>query len=290
MSEQGDSGQHGGDPASWTERLGSDFPMRLAAGMILAALAAAVTFAGVTPFAVLVVVGALVVSWEWGRLVHGADAGIVVAVQMVTAAAAGILATLGLVGLGILALPIGAILAGLLTLGRNSLFSALGVFYVGLPAVALIWLRADPSLGLLAVVFVIAVVAAADTAGFVAGRLAGGAKLWPRISPNKTWSGLAGALAASAIVGALFWFGLPEASAVRLATTGAALAVVAQAGDLAESALKRRFGAKDTGAIIPGHGGLMDRVDGLIAAAVAAGICAFVVNWYFPARALLLGS
>ncbi len=290
MSEQGDSGRHGGDPASWTERLGSDFPMRLAAGVILAALAAAVTFAGVTPFAVLVVVGALVVSWEWGRLVHGADAGIVVAVQMVTAAAAGILATLGLVGLGILALPIGAILAGLLTLGRNSLFSALGVFYAGLPAVALIWLRADPSLGLLAVVFVIAVVVAADTAGFVAGRLAGGAKLWPRISPNKTWSGLAGGLAASAIVGALFWFSLPEASAVRLATTGAALAVVAQAGDLAESALKRRFGAKDTGAIIPGHGGLMDRVDGLIAAAVAAGICAFVVNWYFPARALLLGS
>ena len=116
------------------------------------------------------------------------------------------LAALGLVGLGLLALPIGAILATLLSLGRNSMFSALGVFYAGLPAVALIWLRSDPSLGLLAVIFLIAVVVTADTAGFVAGRLAGGAKLWPRISPNKTWAGLLGALMASAIVGALFWF------------------------------------------------------------------------------------
>ena len=81
------------------------------------------------------------VSWEWGRLVHGTEAGIVVAVQIGTAALAAVLAAFGFVGLGLLALPIGAILAMLLSLGRNSLFSALGVFYAGLPAVALIWLR-----------------------------------------------------------------------------------------------------------------------------------------------------
>src|SRR5262249_20948271 len=125
---------------------------------------------------------------------------------------------------------------------------------------------------------------------FLAGRLVGGTKLWPAVSPNKTWAGLLGALGASAIVGALFWLSVPYASPVRLAAVGVVLAAVAQAGDLAESALKRRFGAKDTGAIIPGHGGLMDRVDGLVAAAIAAGICGFLVNWYFPARALLLGS
>ena len=289
MSEQDDPGRNGGAP-SWTERLGSDFPTRLVAGLIMGAVAAAFTLAGETPFAVLVVLGALIVAWEWGRLVHGTEGGIIIAVLVATAALAGILAALGLVGLGLLALPIGAILAALLSLGRNSLFSALGVFYAGLPAVALIWLRADPTLGLLAVIFLIAIVVTADTAGFLAGRLAGGARLWPRVSPNKTWAGLLGALAASAIVGALFWLSVPYASAVRLAATGAVLAVVAQAGDLAESALKRRFGAKDSGTIIPGHGGLMDRVDGLIAAAVAAGVCAFVVNWYFPARALLLGS
>jgi len=211
-------------------------------------------------------------------------------VQIGTAALAGILAAAGFVGLGLLALPIGAILATLLSLGRNSLFSALGVFYAGLPTVALIWLRSDAWLGLLAVVFLIVIVVTADTAGFLAGRLFGRSKLWPSVSPNKTWEGLIGAVIVSAIVGGLFWFAIPGASAVRLAATGAVLALVAQAGDLAESALKRRFGAKDTGTLIPGHGGLMDRVDGLVAVASAVGIAAIVIDVHSPARALLLGS
>jgi phosphatidate cytidylyltransferase len=282
---QDDGAQHG-----WTARLGNDFPLRLAAGLAMGAVALTFTLAGVMPFAVLVVLAALVVSWEWGRLVHGKEAGIVVAVQIGTAGMAGILAAAGFVGLGLLALPIGAILATLLSLGRNSLFSALGVFYAGLPTVALIWLRSDAWLGLLAVVFLIVIVVTADTAGFLAGRLFGRSKLWPSVSPNKTWEGLIGALVASAIVGGLFWFAVPEASVVRLAATGAVLALVAQAGDLAESALKRRFGAKDTGTLIPGHGGIMDRVDGLVAVASAVGIAAIVIDVHSPARALLLGS
>src|SRR5262249_26567828 len=156
-------------------------------------------------------------------------------------------------------LPIGAILAMLLSLGRNSVYSALGVFYAGLPAVTLIWLRSDPTLGLLAIVFVIAIVIASDTFGFLFGRLLGGPRLWPRFSPNKTWAGLIGALVASSLIGALFWFAVPGASAVRLAATGVVLSLAAQGGDLAESALKRRFGAKDSGSLIPGHGGVMDR-------------------------------
>jgi phosphatidate cytidylyltransferase len=290
MSDQHDpSREHGASPG-WTERLGQDFPKRLFAGLILGIVAAAFTLTGAIPFSILVVLGAMIVSWEWGRLVSGADAGVVTAVQVGTTAFAGTLAACSFVGLGLLALPIGAILATFLSLGRNSLFAALGVFYAGLPAIALIWLRADPTLGLLAVIFLIVVVVAADTGGFVAGRMIGGARLWPSVSPNKTWSGFVGALAASAVIGGLFWLSVPEASAVRLAATGAVLAAVAQAGDLAESALKRRFGAKDTSTLIPGHGGVMDRVDGLIAAAVAAGVGGFMINWYFPARALLLGS
>lgn len=287
MSQHED--QSAEDTRSWKERLGGDFQTRLIAGLVLGVAAAAITLSGVVPFSILVVAGAGIVAWEWGRLVHGAQAGIVIAVQVGTVALAGVLAALGLVGLGLLALPIGAILATLLTLGSNSLFAALGVFYAGLPAVALIWLRSDFSYGLLAVVFLILVVVAADTAAFVAGRVIGGARLWPRVSPNKTWAGFIGAVLAGGIVGGLFWFGISAAPIARLAVTGALLAAIAQAGDLAESALKRRFGAKDTSSIIPGHGGVMDRMDGLIAAAVAAGICAFAVNWYFPARALLLG-
>jgi phosphatidate cytidylyltransferase len=229
------------------------------------------------------------VSWEWSKLVHGTDYGSVRAVLVGTTALAAFLAGMGYVALGLLALPIGAILATVLSLGRNSLFSALGVFYAGFPAVALIWLRSDPWHGLLATIFVIAIVAASDTAAFFSGRLLKGPLLWEQVSPKKTWAGLIGALVACAIVGALFWFAVPEGSAVRLAVTGAVLSFVAQAGDLAESALKRRFGAKDTGDIIPGHGGVMDRVDGIIAAASAVGLAAVVVDVYSPARALLFG-
>jgi phosphatidate cytidylyltransferase len=143
--------------------------------------------------------------------------------------------------------------------------------------------------GLMAAVFVIVVVAAADTAAFLSGRLLRGPLLWERISPKKTWAGLVGALVAGAIVGSLFSFIISESAPMRLAVTGAALALVAHAGDLAESALKRRFGAKDAGSIIPGHGGVMDRVDGVVFAASAVALIALAIDVYSPARALLFG-
>ena len=208
-----------------------------------------------------------------------------------TAALAGMLAAIGFVGLGLLALPIGAILAALLSLGRNSVFSALGVFYAGLPAVALIWLRSDASLGLLAVIFLLVVVVTADTASFVAGRLFGRAEAvaqrfaqqdmgWPDRRAGRERD-------CRQPCSGLPFLMRPRR---RLAATGAVLALVAQAGDLAESALKRRFGAKDSGTIIPGHGGFMDRVDGLVAAAAAVGIAAIAIDVHSPARALLFGS
>jgi phosphatidate cytidylyltransferase len=277
----------------WAERLGGDFVVRLLSGLAMGAGVALLTLWGSTPFALMVVALSLVVSWEWGRLVHGTDAGILVAVQLGSAAVAGLLATFLSPGLGLLALPIGAILATLLSLGRNSFLAALGVLYPGFPAVALIWLRSDPHvpwLGLLSVIFLIVIVAAADTAAFLCGRLLQGPLLWPQVSPKKTWSGLVGAVGASALVGALFSLAVPGGSALRLAAVGAALALVAQAGDLGESALKRRFGAKDAGSLLPGHGGVMDRVDGLIAAASAVALAAAAIDMQSPARALLLGS
>jgi phosphatidate cytidylyltransferase len=291
MSEDEEAGDDTGARGDLRSRLGEDFARRLASGLAMGALAALCTVLGAAPFAALVVVVTVLLSWEWGRLVHGRESDLVIAVHAIAAGGAAVLAAFGYVGLGaLLALPIGAILAMLLTLGRNSVFSALGVFYAGLPAVALIWLRSDAALGLLAVIFVIVVVITSDTAGFIAGRLLGGPKLWPRVSPNKTWAGLIGALAASSIVAAFFWLVVPDSSAVRLAATGAMLSFMAQAGDMAESAIKRRFGAKDASSLIPGHGGVMDRVDGLIAVASAVGLWASVINWHSPAQALLLGS
>ena len=286
MDEHGDTAR---EESAWAGRLGGDFRARLFSGLAMGLVALLLTLAGVIPFAVLVVAVSVVVAWEWGRLVHGSEERTILAVHVGTTAAAGLLAALGYVGLGLLTLPIGAILATVLSLGRNSRFSALGVFYTGFPAVGLIWLRSDPALGLLATIFVIAVVVVTDTGAFVSGRLLKGPLLWARVSPKKTWAGLAGGVIASAVLGALFWFAIPYASSLRLAATGAVLAVVAQAGDLAESALKRRFGAKDTSAIIPGHGGVMDRVDGLIAAASAVALAALVIDMHSPARALLYG-
>lgn len=290
MREHDDAEGGGG---GWVDRLGGDFVVRLLSGLAMGAGVALFTLSGPTPFALMVVAVSLVVSWEWGRLVHGPEAGILAAVQLGSAAAAGLLAAFLYPGLGLLALLIGAILAMLLSLGRNSFLAALGVLYAGFPAVALIWLRSDPYepwLGLVAVVFMIVTVATADTAAFLCGRLLQGPLLWPQVSPKKTWSGLVGAVAASAVVGGLFWLAVPGGSALRLAATAAMLALVAQAGDLAESALKRRFGAKDAGSMLPGHGGVMDRVDGLIAAASAVALAAAAIDMQSPARALLLGS
>jgi phosphatidate cytidylyltransferase len=290
MHEHDEEGDGAGARPDLRARLGDDFAQRLVSGLAMGAVAALCTFLGAMPFALLVVVVTVLLSWEWGRLIHGREGDMVIGVHAAAAGGAAVLAAFGKVGLGILLLPIGAILATLLTLGRNSVFSALGVFYVGLPAVSLIWLRSDPQLGLLAVIFVIVVIVTTDTAGFFTGRLMGGPKLWPRVSPNKTWAGMVGALAASSIVAGLFWFVVPESSAVRLAAIGAILSFVAQAGDLAESTIKRRFGAKDASSLIPGHGGVMDRVDGLVAAASAVGLAAFAINVHSPAHALLLGS
>src|SRR5215475_5311408 len=280
MGEDEEAEEGAGATYDVRARLGSDFALRLASGVAMGAVAGACILAGPLSFAVLVVVVTLVLSWEWGRLVHGREADLVIAVHVGAAGVAAVLAAAGFVGLGLLTLAIGAILALLLSLGSNSLFAAFGVFYAGLPAVALIWLRSDADLGLSAVMFLILIVVISDTAGFLAGRLLGGPKLWPRVSPNKTWAGVIGALAASSIAGALFSLAVAHGSAMRLAP----------AGDLLESAIKRRFGAKDASSLIPGHGGVMDRVDGIVATATAVGLASFVIDVHSPARALLLGS
>lgn len=149
----------------------------------------------------------------------------------------------------------------------------LGLVYVFIPCVALIWLRNDPQVGLQQIFWIVALVIAADTGAYIAGRSIGGPKLAPRVSPNKTWAGLGGAVVSAAAVGAITAVVMDLPSVAVLTAISAGLAVVEQAGDLAESAFKRHFGVKDASNIIPGHGGALDRVDGLIAVAAAvAGI------------------
>lgn len=146
---------------------------------------------------------------------------------------------------------------------------AAGTVYAGLAIMALVALRRGAD-GFGAVVFVFLVAWATDTFAFFVGRRVGGPKLWHRVSPSKTWSGAFGGLVAGTLFGALVarWLGVPVTGATLL--VAALIAVVAQAGDLLESAAKRHFAVKDAGSIIPGHGGVMDRVDGLITASFLA--------------------
>lgn len=142
-----------------------------------------------------------------------------------------------------------------------------GIPYVTVPPVALVLLRDDPE-GLATIVWVLALVVAADTGGYLVGRTVGGPKLALRISPNKTWAGLGGAVAGAALVGLLTAFILNHTNVLMLTLISAVIGLLEQGGDLVESAFKRHFGVKDTSQIIPGHGGVLDRVDGLLAVAV----------------------
>jgi phosphatidate cytidylyltransferase len=162
---------------------------------------------------------------------------------------------------------------------------AFGVLYIGAPAIALVWLRFGAPGRAFAMVL-LASAWAADIAAFGAGNLLGGAKLWPRISPNKTWSGFIAGLAAAvaaaeAVAISPAGHGGPSAGAAWL--VGLVVGLATMAGDLWESMLKRRFGVKDSGDLIPGHGGLLDRVDGLMFAILAlAGVRLLVHFGAFP--------
>ncbi|MBL4691316.1 MAG: phosphatidate cytidylyltransferase [Rhodospirillales bacterium] len=151
-----------------------------------------------------------------------------------------------------------------------------GALYIGLPCWALLSLRADPVAGRDTLFWLLAVVWAADTGAYTFGRLIGGPKLAPVISPNKTWAGLAGGISMAAIVGVGAALLLDQTAVLTLAGLSALIGAVSQGGDLIESWVKRHFGVKDTGSIIPGHGGLLDRVDGLLTAAVGVAILSAV--------------
>jgi len=264
-----------------------DFKLRAASGVVLAGVALAADYAGPLPFSALVIVVASLMCWEWGRVVRGTtfDAAIVLHSSAVVGAA--LLAAGGAYLLGLLALLLGS--AAMMALLRTTAprLSMLGIPYVGLPAVALIWFRNDEPYGALAVLFILAIVWTTDTFAYVCGTLIGGPKLWPQVSPHKTWAGTIGGVAFAAVGALVLALCISHQSPVELAATGLMLSVCAQVGDLAESALKRAFDVKHASRLIPGHGGFLDRMDGVVVAASVAAVAAMLVNVAEPARALL---
>lgn len=265
---------------------------RIVSGIVIGAIALVMTYWSPSLFTILMLVIAAAMSWEWGRMVRGAtltDPAMIVHVFAVLLAV--LLSASDMAGLAIASTVIGAIAVGALTFGvGNAQLSGAGVLYTGLPVVALGWIRGDEPLGFSATLFVLLSVIVTDIGAYASGRTIGGPKLWPSVSPNKTWSGLIGGVLAASLAGGLFAWVSGTGSASWLASLGLVLGLVAQSGDLAESALKRHFGVKDSSNLIPGHGGVMDRMDGIVTASVIAAIVAFAIDAYAPARALLYGS
>lgn len=252
----------------------SELAVRIVSAIVLLALALATTVYSLWSFLLLVIIGGAVISWEWTRLTRGRFDGIAV-LSLVAVALISVTVAMGRFDYALLMFAAGAVTIGMSTVHRGAAFWPLAGFaYAALPAASLVWLRSDAALGALAVLFVFAVAWTTDTASYVAGRSIGGPKLAPRVSPNKTWSGFVVGAATPALVGVAFAAMVGETSAPILAFISVVLALACQGGDLIESAVKRHFGVKDASQLIPGHGGLLDRVDGLLAAAVVAAVIA----------------
>ena len=231
------------------------------------------------PFLVMLSIGVALLCIEWGLMSAPATSGRM-AIAVGAATLSGVfVAYLSHPILAFLILAFGALCAGLYAfrLKGNWLDAAYGALYIGVPAIVLIWLR-DTHNGRDWVFFAFLIAWASDSAAYIVGKLVGGPKLWRRYSPNKTWSGFAGGMIAGMLTAATLadvtHLLAHDASAI---VVGLIVALSTMAGDLWESALKRRFGVKDAGALIPGHGGLMDRVDGLMFAILALGIVRMLI-------------
>jgi phosphatidate cytidylyltransferase len=171
----------------------------------------------------------------------------------------------------------------------NSAWAFAGVVYAALLFIAPFILRNDPAHGMRAIFALFAIVWTTDIAGYFVGRAVGGPKLAPSISPKKTWSGAIAGLVGSMIVTAIAAKFLTSTSTIALVLVTALLSVVSQAGDLGESALKRRFNVKDSSQVIPGHGGVLDRLDGFWAAALCGALIGLARGGFAePARGLLI--
>ncbi|MDB5451236.1 MAG: hypothetical protein JWQ46_2241 [Phenylobacterium sp.] len=259
----------------------SNLGLRVASAVVLVPAALAAAWFGGWLFLVLISVGVALLAIEWGGM-SAPRAPVRVSLAVTVAVLAGVfLGHLGHFGLGWIAVVIGALAAALVARGvaERPADAAFGVAYIAPAAICLIWLRSMPQ-GHWWTLMLFAVTWAADIGAFAVGSTLKGPKLWPRFSPNKTWSGFVGGLGASMATGAL----MAGLSAFRLnlvaaAAIGLVVGLATMAGDLWESALKRRFGVKDSGDLIPGHGGLLDRVDGLMFAVVVMAAARLANHW-----------
>jgi len=245
--------------------------LRIASAAVLAPLAIGAAWLGSWPFTIFWTIAAVAVWWEWIGLVEPTGRNVLLATGICALLLQAIVFETGNLSIAIMIVALG-VLAGIVTAGKHAPAVAGGLLYASALLMAAAVLRADDKYGFIAILFLFAVVWGTDIGGYFSGRAFGGPKLAPSISPKKTWSGAIGGtlvgVGAAVAVAKLFTLSNP----LMIGIVAVVLSVASQCGDLFESGLKRRFDAKDASALIPGHGGVMDRLDGFIFAVTVAAV------------------
>jgi phosphatidate cytidylyltransferase len=267
----------------------SNLVLRIVSSLVLAPLAIAAAYFGGVVFVCLWTAAAVLVLWEWDTLVCANERNPVLAIGVVALAAAAFMLALerfeiavGLIGLGFLG-------AAVVAPTDRRAWCAAGVLYAAALLIAPVLLRRDPDFGFQAILLLFVIVWLTDVTAYFVGRAVGGPKLMPAVSPKKTWSGAIGGTLAAVLGGILVVRQTGTGSLVAAAVIAFVLSVFSQVGDLLESAIKRRFSAKDASQLIPGHGGLMDRLDGFVAAALAGAAIGLAHGGFgAPARGLMV--
>jgi phosphatidate cytidylyltransferase len=286
-----------GRAAPMPESARHNFKRRVASALVLAPIVLGAAYLGGWAFTVLCLIAAGAVLWEWASLKGRPPDPPLLWYGLPSLVLAAVLAGLGEDQPAVAVTMVGAILAAASPLepprwrGASALpagWSAGGVIYAGIVLLCPVFLRNDPQFGRQALLFLFAIVWATDILAYGVGRAVGGPLLWPRLSPNKTWSGAIGGLAGGVAGGIAVAYASGGPRAAVAGVLALVLSTVAQGGDLFESAIKRRFGVKDTSGLIPGHGGVMDRLDGFLVAALAAVLIGILRQGVAaPARGLL---
>ena len=265
-------------------------PTRVASATVMGGAAAIGLLVGEAWFALVVALGALAALREWHRLINdGHFARETFFTGIAVVAAIWLVALKGALGLALVAILLGAAAAAVsaATRGRHNwrllLWHAAGAVYIGLPALSLAAMRGQPR-GVAVIGGLFVAVWTADTGALLFGRLIGGPKLAPVLSPNKTWAGFLGGTVAASL-GEMIYVALLGGVVFQAAMFGFFLALAAHCGDLFESWVKRRFHAKNTGRLIPGHGGMLDRIDSMLLAAPVCAMLVFLMN-FNPLRQL----
>jgi phosphatidate cytidylyltransferase len=267
-----------------------DLVRRVVSSLALVPLAIGTAWLGGWSFALLWFAGSVVVLWEWNRLILPDAPPVLLGGEVAALGAAVVLLRFFWnPGFALIALGIGAGIALALSPRGRSRWAIGGLIYAAAVVAGPVILRDDAALGFIAILWLFALVWGTDVGAYFAGRSIGGPKLWPQLSPKKTWAGfIGGSLVGTALALVVVWVaGLPVT--VPLVMVSVMLAMASQGGDLFESFVKRRFSAKDAGTLIPGHGGVMDRLDGFLVAAILAALIGLARGGFGrPAAGLLV--